>query len=145
MLNKVNKSATGTSDQMVVNIPNFPNVQLSNQNLSISLPGMTNNIPPITSSVMTNNLNTSCKQFFYFYEKCIIIKNIRNSSLVSHHWLQSCVFCTKKCTQITDQIYHIISKQKNGLSNIFKNEIFAFGLYENSKIIIIDLKICMRC
>lgn len=59
VLSKVSKTATGTNDQMVV----FPNVQLPNQNLSISLPGMSNNIVPITSSVMTNNnvLNTPRK------------------------------------------------------------------------------------
>lgn len=60
VLNKVTKSNTGTGDQMVVNIGNFS--LLPNQGPSISLSGMSNNIVPITSTVMTNNvLNAPCK------------------------------------------------------------------------------------
>jgi len=64
VLNKLNKSAVGASDQMVVNIPSFSNVQLANQNLSISLPGMSNSITPNTNTVMTMN-SSSCKLHFF--------------------------------------------------------------------------------
>lgn len=86
VLNKVNKSAAGTSDQMVVNLPNFPNVQLSNQNLAISLPGMSNSIPPITSSVMTNHnvLTSSCKlSSSKIYVICKNVRSIPNWSVVT--------------------------------------------------------------
>lgn len=59
-----NKTAAGTGDQMVMTVNNFQNVPLSNPaGISISLGGMpSNNIVPITSTVMTNSpINPSSK------------------------------------------------------------------------------------